>query len=42
MFVSLGHFIVVMKKLLDLHGLVPLKIERNKNKVAHNLANIDC
>lgn len=33
-----GHLIVEIKKLLDLRGFVPLKIERKHNRVVHSLA----
>ena len=29
-----------IKKLLELHGFIPRKIERHQNRVAHSLANI--
>ena len=35
-----GHIIVEIKKLLNLRGFVPLKIERNQNRIAHCLAYI--
>jgi hypothetical protein len=35
-----GHLMIEIKKLLELPGFIPQKIDRHQNRVAHSLANI--